>query len=179
MDVIPILSTIILVSTLITLIVAIASYFVFRIKEKRKKSQPPELKAKPVEGRKQPDGKTGDIGETAKTIAGDRAIEQPAPDTSAKQAEANSKPAYDEIPADEEEEFEYEDEDEEEQELSPAQSAFMSSMKRIIAAKEPGTIKPEKKTPAGTPRLRRFTVDKKNQPETDGQDPTDEKSMWK
>ena len=36
MDVIPILSTIILIATLGTLIVAITSYMVFRIKEKRK-----------------------------------------------------------------------------------------------------------------------------------------------
>ncbi len=38
MDIVPILSTIILVSTLITLIVAIASYMTFRIKEKKKQA---------------------------------------------------------------------------------------------------------------------------------------------
>jgi len=36
MDVVPILSTIILISTIITLIVAVASYMTFRVKEKRK-----------------------------------------------------------------------------------------------------------------------------------------------
>ncbi len=36
MDVVPILSTVILIATLITLVVAVASYLVFRIKEKRK-----------------------------------------------------------------------------------------------------------------------------------------------
>ena len=38
MDIVPILATIILISTLITLIVAIASYMTFRIKEKRKQA---------------------------------------------------------------------------------------------------------------------------------------------
>jgi len=38
MDVVPILSTIILVSTIITLIVAIASYMTFRVKEKKKQA---------------------------------------------------------------------------------------------------------------------------------------------
>jgi hypothetical protein len=38
MDIVPILSAIILISTLITLVVAIASYMTFRIKEKRKQA---------------------------------------------------------------------------------------------------------------------------------------------
>ncbi len=43
MDIVPILSTIILISTLITLIVAIASYMTFRIKEKKKQAQMAEF----------------------------------------------------------------------------------------------------------------------------------------
>ena len=38
MDIVPILSTIILIATIITLIVAIASYMTFRVKEKRKQA---------------------------------------------------------------------------------------------------------------------------------------------
>lgn len=43
MDLVPILSTIILISTLITLIVAGASYMTFRLKEKRKQAQMAQL----------------------------------------------------------------------------------------------------------------------------------------
>lgn len=39
MDVVPILSTIILIATAVTLIVAISSYFIFRIKEKRREAR--------------------------------------------------------------------------------------------------------------------------------------------
>lgn len=51
MDIIPILSTIILVSTLVTLVLAVGSYFAYRVRESRRPKSPSQL-PKPVFFRK-------------------------------------------------------------------------------------------------------------------------------
>lgn len=44
MDVIPLLSTVILVSTLVTLVLAVGTYFAYRLRESRRPKAPPAMK---------------------------------------------------------------------------------------------------------------------------------------
>ena len=180
MDVIPILSTIILVSTLITLIVAVASYFVFRIKEKKKKNLPPAQKTTNKQESTEKKEKTKK-NLAAKSSEDNITAIEPEPEEEEEEFESDSYEDYEEDEYEEEYEEEYaeEEEEEEEEELSAAQSAFMNSMQRVITNNDDPREEGNAPRSRGTKHLRKFSVNKKNKPEQDDFDSSDANSMGK
>ncbi len=178
MDIIPILSTVILIATIVTLIVAITSYVVFRVKERNKPSDSTSAQAFNSE-------ETGSAtGQTTPYLPG--ATGQMTPSATKPRAAngANLAPAsHNNVAEDEfeeeysEEDFEEEIEEEPEEELSAAQSAFMNSMRSAIGEQDKGHSGRRSAPPVDS-KMRRFKISKKND-ESIGNDEENGRSLWR
>jgi len=196
MDIVPILSTVILVATLITMIVALVAYAVFRYKEKRSGKGAPVDKSPAEEAEKETEldsemiTSVEQLKSQAKGAAPDKTGQKPpvpSRQPKTKKTIRPVKPTKQEIINEEEDEYEEEyeeefeeekEEHEEEQDFSPAQAAFMSSMEKAIGTslkKKSSRVKPKSKQL----KMRRFTVNKKGGAKRDKFDTDDEQTMWK
>lgn len=173
MDIIPILSTVILIATIVTLIVAITSYVVFRVKERQKSR-----------GGSAQHTNTEESGHGVTTPylpgQGAPAITKPGVVKGADLAPASQNNVVEDEYEEEysEDDFEDETDEEPEEELSAAQAAFMHSMRSAIGEHDKGGSGRRSAPPADSLKMRRFKISKNND-ESIGNDEENGRSLWR
>ncbi len=194
MEVIPILSTVILVATIITLIVAIAAYVVFRVKDKRRGGgSAATAPMNPEEMSGNAPIMPGSVKAFVPAASPLAPIMPPAAQAPLNNAQAAPKrpPSQGGPTAERSEEeysgeyFEddaesaYEEEETEQEELTAAQAAFLHSMRSAISRDDKAKSSGPAASNGKSPKMRRFQIPKKEGEEPYDSNLKNDRSLWR